>query len=68
MKYNPALWVVEILIGPNWHPTKMLIGPNWRPTVSIKLSRQEGRAVLSEWRTMDPNGKFRLVKYVREAT
>jgi hypothetical protein len=46
------LWVVELLEYGVWHTT-----------VGVRLSRQDGREEIAEWRLHNPTTKFRLVKY-----
>lgn len=49
------LWVIE-----------MEDGGEFTPTVGVRLSREDGRQELKEWKYECPADKFRLVKYVPE--
>ena len=50
------IWVVEL-----WNVNR----GRWEPTVGLGLSREDGRREIAEWREMNPEDRFRLVKYER---
>lgn len=55
---NPRrLWVVE-----------MLVDGEWLPTTGARLTREDGRIALVEWRADNPSEKFRLAPYVAQVS
>jgi hypothetical protein len=52
------VWVVEIF-DPDG---------KWRPTIGCGLTRKHARNIMYfVWQTLNPDDKFRVTKYVREA-
>jgi len=57
MKHNrPTVWVVEI-----WLNTRQ----RWAPCTAIALLKCEAKSVINAWSTLNPNDKFRIMKYER---
>lgn len=54
MKLN-HLWVIEMLSE---------VGV-WESTLGVRLTRDDGKRELSLWRKLNPDDRFRLVKYER---
>jgi hypothetical protein len=52
MNNKARLWVVE-----------MLCLGRWEPTVGVRMSREDGREELAQWRRDNPLDHFRLVSY-----
>lgn len=59
MANKPCLWVVEMLSEPE-------LGSNWEPTVGARLTREDGRRELANWKRRNPGTRFRLTTYIRE--
>lgn len=49
------IWVIEL----QWSPKD-----RWETTVGVKLSRDEAREELKNWKSKVVGAKFRLVKYI----
>lgn len=53
------VWVVEI-----WNETPSC-RPYWGPCVGISLDREGGRLRMRQWKSRNPDDRFRLTKYRR---
>jgi hypothetical protein len=45
---------------------EMFLTAGWKPTVGARLSRDDGRRELADWRKRNPGSKFRLARYVHD--
>jgi hypothetical protein len=53
---KPHVWVIE-----------MLLGDKWEATVGTGISKKDALMFMrAEWKSNNPDDKFRVVKYVRE--
>lgn len=50
------LWVVEMQDDKQ---------REWHATIGARLTKEDGRAELRDWKDNNPYDRFRLVKYVR---
>ena len=52
------IWIVEMWMETPGHE-------RWDPTIGVRFTRDDGQSLLENWRDLNPDSKFRLVKYVR---